>query len=93
MKWELEAGPDKGNRREGRQQEDESVVVFVNVHQNTAFLWFNPSSRFPLHLRVAITRLPPDEEAPCDLAPTQPLLRVFCPALCTLGCGHGAFLP
>lgn len=46
----------------------------------------------PVTLRVAITLLPPDEEAPCDLAPTQPLLlRVFCPAPCMLGCGHGAF--
>ena len=33
----------------------------------------------PVTLRVAITLLPPGEEAPRDLAPTQPLLRVFCP--------------
>ena len=33
----------------------------------------------PVTLRVAVVLLPPDEEAPRDLAPTQPLLRVFCP--------------
>ena len=33
----------------------------------------------PVTLRVAITLLPPGEEAPRDLAPTQPPPRVFCP--------------
>lgn len=46
----------------------------------------------PVTLRVAVVLLPPDEEAPRDLAPTQPCFMSSAPAPGTFGCGHGAFL-
>ena len=78
MKWELEAEPDKGNRREGRQQ-DESLLWSLWMPSEHRVSLVQSFQQVPVTLRVAIVLLPPDEEAPRDLAPTQPLLRVFCP--------------